>query len=172
MTPIAHMKNKKKSWNEGDLISRSLDLSPKHYLQTIMSLLRKVPSNIQVIYQSVPLHCWFFSAFWFQIIHFLPILAHFRQLPPTFTYIPSILYIFPTFFYKINFWCHQVPCSKIWFLAHIFGTNKAILKIVTVAQYILSQISPNNIVLLVIQPNLQIFFSLWVKFGVWAKFPR
>ena len=130
-----------------------------------MSLLRKVPSNIHVIYQSVPLHCWFFSAFWFQIIHFLPILAHFRHFPPLRAYVAPIYTFWGNFFHKINFLSHQEPCSKKWFLAHIFETHEPILIILICRWYILSQFSPTTWVCLLFSPVSRNFFHLseiWV----------
>ena len=59
--------------------SRSLDLRPKHYLKTNVPLHKEVFSNIDLINQSVLLHCWFFSAFWYQIIYFF---ANFSPFPP------------------------------------------------------------------------------------------
>ena len=61
----------------------------------------------------------FFSAFWFKIIHFLPILVYFRHFPPLFTYIGPILTIFGNFSFYITWVSEGVVNLKIWFLPHI-----------------------------------------------------
>ena len=79
MPPIAHVKNKKIL----DLSGFELQISGPEY-------------------KTLPIDYDLFSAFWFQIIHFLPILTKFRHFPPIFTYIGPILTIFGNFSFFIT----------------------------------------------------------------------
>ena len=144
-------------------------MSPKHYLQTIVSQLKELLSNILPINQSVPLHCWFFSAFWYQIIYFQPILANFRQSPPIFTYIAPIQTFCHNFFVYMS-WVESGGVSfKISLLACILETPKIILKIFVGEWYILCQISTIHTYLFVLLPNLLEIFPHGQNLGFVQK---
>ena len=119
MTPIAHVKNKK---NLGFKWIWTPDLWT--WVQNTTSRLSCLclKKNSQIFNLSInQSRCivGFFSAFWFQIIHFLPILTKFRHFPPFFTYIGPILTIFGNFSFYITWVSEGVVNLKIWFLPHI-----------------------------------------------------
>ena len=134
-----------------------------------MSLLKNTFSNIDLINQSVPLHCWVFSAFWFQIIHFLPFLANFRHFPPFFTNIASIYTFLGNFFIKWLWVCSGVLSFKISLLAHIFYTHGQIVSICVKGCYILCHISSTIKIFFVHWPHLKIIFHYGPNLRFWPK---
>ena len=126
-------------------------------------------SNIDLINQLFPLHCWFFSAFWYQIIYFLPILAHFRHFPPLSTYIAWIYTFLGNFFIKWLWVCSGVLSFKISLLVRILETPGIILKIFVGEWYILCHISTIDTDFFVRLANLLEIFTHWQNLGFVQK---